>query len=76
MSETPGEQQKPRNGMSFKGKALLWTILSALFGGIGGYISLYLGGPFAFGFFLGFVLTGLTGMFVLAVHVAESHRTH
>jgi hypothetical protein len=76
MSETHGKQQQQRKGMSFKAKGILWTILSAIFGGIGGYISLYFGGPFAFGFFLGFVLTGLTGMFVLAVHVAESHRTH
>jgi zinc transporter ZupT len=65
---------KRRQGMSFKGKALLWALLSFLIGGVGGYICWYLGGPFSFGFFLGFVLTGLTGMFVLAVHVAESHH--
>jgi hypothetical protein len=63
-----------RQGMTFKGKALLWTVLSFLIGGIGGYVSVFLGAPFAFGFFVAWVLTGMTGMFVLAVHVAESQR--
>jgi zinc transporter ZupT len=71
MSDSDGKQ---RQGMSFKGKALLWGLLSFLIGAAGGYICWYLAAPFSFGFFLGFVLTGLTGMFVLAVHVAESHR--
>jgi zinc transporter ZupT len=72
MSEKPGP--RPRQGMSFPVKAIVWTIISFVVGAIGGYISVFLSAPFYFGFFLAWVLTGMVGMFVLAVHVAESSR--
>jgi asparagine N-glycosylation enzyme membrane subunit Stt3 len=69
MTERP---TKP--GMSFRAKAVLWTVLSLVLGGIGGGVSVYLGAPFYFGFFFALVLTGLSGLFALAAHVGNTMK--
>ena len=61
--------QKP--GMSFRIKAILWTVISVVIGVIGGYIGEYLTAPFYAGFLFAFVLTGLVALFALAVHVTN-----
>lgn len=60
--------------MSIGKRILIITVLSFLFGTIGGYLGTILTAPFYFGFFFGFVLTGLIGMFVLAAHVDGEHE--
>jgi hypothetical protein len=57
--------------MSFRVKAVLWTIASVITGTIGGYIAEYLTAPFYAGFLFTFVLTGLVALFALAVHVTN-----
>jgi hypothetical protein len=69
MTESP---KKP--GMSFRAKALLWTALSLILGGIGGEVGVFLGAPFYFGFFFVFVLTGMSGLFALAAHIGSSMK--
>ncbi len=50
------------------------TAISLLVGAIGGYLGTILTAPFYFGFFFGFVLSGLIGMFALAAHIDGEHE--
>jgi hypothetical protein len=43
-------------------------------GGLCGYLGTILTAPFYFGFFFGFVLTGLIGMFALAAYIDGEHQ--
>ena len=52
----------------------IWTVISSAFGAICGLGSGAIGMPFYFGFFSGFTLAGMTGMFVLAAKLG-SERT-
>ncbi len=60
--------------MSFRIKAILWTLATFAAGVLGGYIAEFLTAPFYFGFFFAWVLTGLIAMFALAVHVTNDQR--
>lgn len=60
--------------MSIGKRVLIITILSFAFGGLCGYLGTILTAPFYFGFFFGFVLTGLIGMFALAAHIDGEHE--
>jgi len=46
-----------------------WTIASFVAGGVGALIGLPFGAPSYFGFFVGFVMTGLSGLFAVAAHL-------
>ena len=65
------EQQGTKRRMTFWVKAVIWTVVSFAGGAIGGYIAEYLTAPFYFGFFFAWVLIGLIGMFMMAVHVTN-----
>lgn len=72
----PTPTPSPRR-MSLLAKVILWTVLSFGLGALAGWIGTFFDAPFYFGFFFGWVLVGLTGMFVVAVHVADQmERTH
>lgn len=58
--------------MNIKRMLLFWTVLSLALGGIGGLIGLKgWDAPFYFGFFFGFTLTGLAGLFAMAAAIEE-----
>ncbi|MBC7808226.1 MAG: hypothetical protein H7145_19005 [Akkermansiaceae bacterium] len=60
--------------MSIGKRVLIITILSLAFGGLCGYLGTILTAPFYFGFFFGFVLTGLIGMFALAAQIESGNE--
>jgi hypothetical protein len=60
--------------MSFRAKAVVWTVLSLVLGCFGGGVGVFLGAPFYFGFFFALVLTGMSGLFALAAHVGSNMK--
>lgn len=60
--------------MSIGKRILITTAIALVIGGIGGYLGTILTAPFYFGFFFGFTLTGLIGMFALAAHIDGEHE--
>jgi len=60
--------------MSIGNRILIITAVSLAFGGLCGYLGTILTAPFYFGFFFGFVLVGLIGMFVLAAQLGGEHE--
>lgn len=53
-----------------RGKMIRCVAITFLMGFLGGGIAQYVGAPFYFGFFAGFVLAGLISLFVLAAHLS------
>ena len=60
--------------MSIGKRVLIISIASLAVGALGGYLGTLLTAPFYFGFFFGFVLAGLIGLFVLAAQVDGDHE--
>ena len=60
--------------MSIGKRVLIITVISFAVGGLCGYLGTILTAPFYFGFFFGFVLTGLIGMFALAAYIDGEHQ--
>lgn len=68
-----GNDKRPR--MPLGQKALLWLVASLAVGAAAGqFCVVQYGAPFSFGFFLGFVLIGLSGLFAIAAHVADTSQ--
>ena len=60
--------------MSIGKRVLIISFASLAVGALGGYLGTMLTAPFYFGFFFGFVLAGLIGLFVLAAQVDGDHE--
>lgn len=71
MNATRKNESPVRRRMPLWAKAILWFVASLVAGvaaGQGGVV--WAEAPFYFGFFVGFVLVGLSGLFALAADVA------
>ncbi|GAB4454598.1 MAG: hypothetical protein OHK0029_09380 [Armatimonadaceae bacterium] len=73
MSETPNSSNK-KPPMPLGTRIIIATVVSVVFGLIGGFVAHYLEAPFYFGFFFMVVLVGMITMFILAAQLESEQN--
>ncbi len=65
------QPSSPKPRMPLKTLAIVAVVVSLAAGGLGAGVGALFGAPAYFGFFFGFTLAGLGGMFALANRIAQ-----